>query len=285
MLLDAVSLSILFILVAVGLTIVYGFMEVLNAAHAGFWLLGGYLTLTTSEVFGSFWAGALAILIVVGLLGFLMEYLLLRPTYEAGTIPQFLLTFGVFFIISSGILILWGGQPRTINPPDLFAESMSFLGITYPTYRLFTIAIGAVLIVVTWMLLERTNTGLIVRASLLDKEMARGLGHNIPRIYTIVFVLSVLSAALAGMLMAPIRGVATGWGLTVLLEAFAIVLIGGLGSFRGTVLAGFIVGISYTFVTRFIAFGLGEAIIFFVLLVVLLVRPVGIFGIKEAAKH
>lgn len=284
-LLDAVSISLMLIAVSIGLTIVYGFMEVINFAHGGFWLLGGYLAITTVDVTGNFWLGTVVILVVVGLFAVAVEFLLLRPTYETGALTQLLVMLGLLNLITGFILIVWGELGKAMNPPDALSNTVPVLGVAYPSYRLFVIVAGLAFVVGTWAFLRYTDVGLVVRASLLDKDMARGLGHDIPKIYTLVFTGSVVLAAWTGMLMAPIRGMGPEGGLTILLEAFAIVLIGGLGSFRGTVVAGFLVGTADVLATRFISFRLSGVVIFGVLLIVLLLRPAGLFGVEEATSH
>jgi branched-subunit amino acid ABC-type transport system permease component len=244
--LDALSVAISLVLVAIGLTIIYGFMEVINLAHGIFWLLGGYLTVEVVEMTGNFWLAPLAIILVVGILGLSMEVITLRPSYDLGVMPQALITLGVYYIIRSITIIRWGRQSYLVDSPSLFGGTIEIMGATYPVYRLFVIITGTALIFLTWIFIRYTDVGLIVRASLLDREMARGLGHNISRLYTIVFVGSVILAAIAGMLVAPLQGVSSGGGLTVLIEVFAIVLIGGLGSYKGTVLAGLGVGTAFS---------------------------------------
>ncbi|MDX1748522.1 MAG: branched-chain amino acid ABC transporter permease [Halobacteriales archaeon] len=283
--LDALSLSVALIGVALGLTLVYGFLEVINMAHGGFYMLGGYLVITTVNLTGNFWLGFLVILVVVGLLGIFMEFAFFRPTYHTGALVQLLVTLGILNVMTGGILIIWGELGKTMNPPNALSETVVVLGNAYPSYRLFLLVVGVAIIAGTWAFLRFTEYGLVVRASLLDKDMARGLGHDIPRIYTMVFTGSVLLAAWMGMFMTPIRGMSPEGGLTILLEAFAIVLIGGLGTFRGTVVAGLLVGTADVLATRYISFRLSGVVIFLVLLLVLMVKPVGLYGVEEASSH
>lgn len=284
-LLNATNLSLMLAIVAIGLTLVFGFMEVLNAAHGAFWMIGAYLTWWTSSVTGSFWLSIVVVFVGMVVLGSVIEIGLLKRVYDLSPLVQLMITFGLLNIITGGIFIIFGSRGKTVNPPSVLRDSITILGEAYPVYRLFvTIAAGS-LIIATWALLRFTNIGLAVRASLLDREMARGLGHNIPFIYTLVFVGSAVLAGWAGMLMVPIQGITPTGGLTILLEAFALVIIGGLGSFRGTVLASFIVGFSEVFAVRYISFRLSGLIIYLVLLAVILVRPYGIFGVKQAAEQ
>lgn len=282
--LDGLSFAIGLILVAIGLTVIYGFMEVINLAHGGFWLLGGYLTVHVADVTGTFWLASITILAVIGVSGLLMEVVTLRPSYDLGVLTQALVTLGVFYVIQSAIVMVWGSESYSMQQPDIVIGSIDILGRTYPSYRLFMIVIGATLIFATWLFIQYTDIGLIVRASLLDREMARGLGHNISRIYTVVFVGSVVLAGIAGMLVVPLHGVSPSGGLPVLIEAFAIVLIGGLGSYKGTVVAGMTVGMADVLAARYISTRLSGLVIFVVLLVIILIKPYGLYGVKEAVE-
>jgi branched-subunit amino acid ABC-type transport system permease component len=283
--LNATNLALMLALVAIGLTLVFGFMEVLNAAHGAFWMIGAYLTWWTSTTFGSFWLSIVVVTVVMVALGAAVEVGLLRRVYDLSPLVQLMLTFGLLNIITGLVYIFVGSRGKTVNVPEVFRSSVTILGEAYPLYRLFVTVVAAVLITATWALLKFTDVGIAVRASLLDREMARGLGHNIPRIYTLVFIGSVVLAGWAGMLMVPIRGITPTSGLTILLEAFALVIIGGLGSLRGTVVAAFMVGFAEVFAVRYISFQLSGLIIYLVLLAVILVRPYGIFGVKQAAEQ
>jgi branched-subunit amino acid ABC-type transport system permease component len=284
-LLNATNLSLLFAVVAIGLSLVFGFMEVLNAAHGAFWMLGAYLTYWTSSITGSFWLSVLVVFVGMVVVGAVVEIVLLRRVYDVNPLVQLMITFGLLNIITGLLFVVTDGRGKTVNTPDILRDSVTILGEAYPLYRLFTSIAAAVLILGTWALLRYTDVGLAVRASLLDREMARGLGHNIPLMYTVVFVGSAVLAGWAGMLMVPIRGITPTSGLTILLEAFALVIIGGLGSFRGTVVAAFIVGFAETLAVQYISFRLSGLIIYVVLLAVILVRPYGLFGVKQAAEQ
>jgi branched-subunit amino acid ABC-type transport system permease component len=268
------------VLISVGLTLIFGFLEVVNFAHGAFYMLGAYVVFSTVEAVGNFWAGLLVGLVVIGVIGALTEMTLLRQTYDLTPITQLLIMVGLALIIEGGVILVWGDRGKSIDTPALLADSVQFMGITYPTYRLFQLVIGAVIVVGLWVFLQRSSVGLAIRASLVDKTMARSLGYDIPRIYTLVFAGGVATAALAGGLMAPVRGIDPGTGSTVLLQAFIVVVVGGLGSFRGTIAAGLLVGITDVLVARYISFQLGGITVIFILLIVLVVRPRGLFGEK-----
>jgi branched-subunit amino acid ABC-type transport system permease component len=277
-LLDGLSWGIMLVLIAVGLTLIFGFLEVVNFAHGAFYMLGGYLVFSTVNTVGNFWLGLVVAVVIVGLLGALTEITLLRTTYDLSPITQLLILIGFGLIIEGGVILVWGNRGKSVSTPNLLADSVQFMGITYPQYRIFQLIVGSVIIALLWIFLPRSSIGLAIRASLVDTTMARSLGYDIPQIYTLVFASGVAIAALAGGLMTPIRGIDPGTGATILLQAFIVVVVGGLGSFRGTVVAGLFIGITDVLVARYISFQLSGLTVIFILLVVLVVRPRGLFG-------
>jgi len=279
-LLDGLSLGIMLALTAIGLTLVFGFLGIVNFAHGAIYMLGGYMLVAAVDMTGNFWIGLLAAPFVIGVLGYCFERLLLRPTYHLDPLVQMLITFGLTFMIGGVTLIVWGGEDATLVPPELLTGQIELLGITYPKYRLSLIFIGSALILATWMLLRYTRVGLLIRASLVDKEMVQAYGTDIEKLYTAVFVFSVALTALAAAFMVPQRGVGPTTGGEILLDTFIVVVIGGLGSFRGTIAAGIIVGLTDVFATKYLSFRLSGLMIFIVLILVLIVRPRGLFGAK-----
>lgn len=279
-LLDGLSWAVMLILIATGLTLIFGFLEVVNFAHGAYYMLGGYFVFVIVDAGFGFFAGVAGALVAVGLLGVLTERLLLKPSYDFGPITQLLIMVGVALVIEGAVIYIWGEQAKGVSTPALLDGPVNLLGTTYPLYRLFLVALGVIVIGAVWLFLERTRYGLVIRASLTDKEMARAFGNDIPTIYTLVFAGGVLIAALAGALMTPIRGIGPSTGATVLLQAFIVVVVGGLGSFRGSVVAGLGLGMLDILVARYISFRLSGITIIVVLLIVLLIRPRGLFGVK-----
>lgn len=268
------------VLIAMGLTLIFGFLEVVNFAHGGYYMIGGYIVFATVKAGYGFFTGVVGAIVIVALLGVITERLLLKPSYDFGPITQLLIMVGVALVIEGVVIFVWGEQAKGVATPAALSGSVNILGSTYPIYRLFLVAVGIVVIATVWLFLGRSRFGLVIRASLTDKEMARAFGNDIPTIYMLVFAGGVAIAALAGALMTPIRGIGPGTGATILLQAFIVVVVGGLGSFRGSVVAGLGLGMLDMLVARYIAFKLSGITIIFVLLVVLIVRPRGLFGVK-----
>lgn len=276
--LDGLYLGVMLTLAAIGLTLIFGFLGVMNFAHGAFFMLGGYVLWSVAEATGNFWIALLVAPVAVGGVAAVFEVTLLRPTYQLDPIIQLLVTIGVATIIEAGVLVIWGEQTLAINKPALLDGRVTLPGGAYPSYLLFLIVVGTVLILATWAFLRYTRTGLVVRASLSDKEMVRAHGARIDLLYSLVFVGAIALTAISGALMTPQRGVGPLTGVSILLDTFIIVVIGGLGSFRGTVVAGLAVGLIDVFAATYISFRLSGMIIFGILIVVLTVRPRGLFG-------
>ena len=277
-LLDGFTWGIILVLISVGLTLIFGFLKVLNFAHGAFYMLGGYVFFSVVEATGNYPVAFAASCLTVSVLAVFVEVALLRHSYDFGPITQFIVMLGVAFVIEGLIVVIWGPSGRNVNTPQLLASSTSLFGITYPTYRLFVAVVSLVLIVAIAALLRYSIIGLAIRAGLTDKMMVRALGYDVPRIYTLVFASGILITGFAGALMTPMRGVEPGTGNSILLLAFIVVIIGGVGSFRGSVVAGLGVGLTDIFIARFVSFRLSGLSLFFILLVVLIVRPHGLFG-------
>lgn len=279
-LLDGLSWAVMLILIATGLTLIFGFLEVVNFAHGAYYMLGGYVVFATVDAGFGFFTGVVAAIIAIGLVGVVNERLLLKPSYDFGPITQLLIMVGVALVIEGVVIFVWGEQAKGVATPEALSGSVNLLGTTYPLYRLFLVVVGILVITSVWIFLKRSRYGLVIRASLTDKEMARAFGNDIPTIYTFVFGGGVMIAALAGALMTPIRGIGPETGATVLLQAFIVVVVGGLGSFRGSVVAGLGLGMLDILVARYISFRLSGITIIAVLLVVLIIKPRGLFGVQ-----
>jgi len=278
--LDGLNWAVMLILISVGLSLIFGFLEVINFAHGAFYMLGGYILYATVQMMESFWIGLLTAIVAIAVLGAITEFVLLRPSYDLGPITQVLIMIGLAFIVQGMVIIIWGERAKSVNRPSMLSGPIEALGVAYPKYRAFQIVLGVILIGAIWAFLRYTNIGLVIRASLSDKTMAYALGNDIPRIYTLVFAGGVATAALAGALMTPIRSVDPLTGGTILLQAFIVVVVGGLGSFRGTILAGLLIGMTDTLVARFVSFKFSGLVGVAILLVVLVIRPRGFFGEK-----
>ena len=274
--LNGLSFSMLLFLIAAGLSLIFGLMRVINLAHGSFYMLGAYVGMTVIHHTGEFWLG----LCVVALLGlaagaFLQRFFLYR--YYKDPLAQVLLTFGFLFIVSDASLWIWGGLPRSIPKPAMLTASIELVDRVYPIYRLFLIAVGVVAAGLLWVVFERSKLGAIIRAGMDDEQMAGGIGINMPAVFTLVFALGGLLAASAGVFGGPIIGARRGVDFDVLLLAFAVVIIGGLGSLRGAFVGSLVVGFIDTFGKVWFP-ELAFVTIYVPLAVILAIRPSGLFG-------
>lgn len=274
--LNGISFGMLLFLLAAGLSLIYGLMKILNLAHGSYYVLGAYLGLTVIQMTGSFILAVLVGSLVVVLIGVVMERFFLRHLHLE-ELRQALLTFGFLFIFADLALWIWGGNPQTLPKPAMFAHSISLGDLVYPSYRLFLIVIGLVIGGALWWFQERTRIGAMLRASVDDAEIARGLGINVSVLFTLVFGVGAFLAALSGVLGGPIVGVYPGAEFEVLLLAFVVVIVGGLGSLKGALVGGLLVGLMDNFGKAFFPeFALFT--VFVPMAAILAIRPTGLFG-------
>jgi branched-chain amino acid transport system permease protein len=274
--LNGVSFGMLLFLLSAGLSLIYGLMKILNLTHGSFYLLGGYVGLFVVHSTGSFVLAVLAGSLAIALVGVLMERFLLRRFYLQ-ELPQTLLTFGFLFIFSDLAMLIWGGNPQTMPKPSMFAHSVQLGPFVYPSYRLFIIGFGLVIAALLWWMQEGTRVGAMLRAGVDDEETARAMGINVSLLFTLVFALGAFLAALGGVMGGPIVGVYPGADFEVLLLGFVVVIIGGLGSLKGALIGGLIVGLLDNFGKVFFPeFALFT--IFAPMALILAVRPAGLFG-------
>ncbi|MDI6754841.1 MAG: branched-chain amino acid ABC transporter permease [Thermodesulfobacteriota bacterium] len=272
------SLAMYLWLLASGLTIVFGVLGVLNFAHGSLFMLGAYFAFTFYGLWGiNFWLAIALSLLAVGVVGYLMERLFLRHIYHLDHAYQLLLTFGFILIFDDAVKIVWGGVAKIPAMPSFFEGTFSVFGRLFPFYNVFIIGSGLLVAVVLWLLFEKTWWGRMVRASASDREMASAIGVNIPTLFTGVFVLGAMLAALGGALGTPVRVVAPGIGAAMIIQAFIITVIGGLGNLKGAFVGAVIVGLLSAYgILLFPVFEL--FLIFVTMAVVLIVRPKGLFG-------
>jgi branched-subunit amino acid ABC-type transport system permease component len=265
-------------LLAAGLTIVFGVLGVLNFAHGSLFMLGAYFAFTYYGLWGvNFWLAIALSLLSVGVVGYLMERLFLRHIYHLDHAFQLLLTFGFILIFDDAVKMIWGGVAKIPAMPSFFEGTLSAFGRPFPIYNIFIIGAGLLVAVVLWLLFEKTWWGKIVRASASDREMASAIGVNIPTIFTGVFVFGAMLGALGGALGTPVRVVAPGIGSAMIIQAFIITVIGGLGNLKGAFVGAVIVGIVSAYgILLFPVFEL--FLIFLIMAVVLMVKPQGLFG-------
>jgi branched-subunit amino acid ABC-type transport system permease component len=266
-------------LVASGLTLIFGVLRVLNFAHGSFYMLGAYLCYTCLRYMGvSFWLGVVIGPLGVCLVGFFVERYLLRKVYDLELAYQLLLTFSIVLIFDELVKLIWGAG--SIGSPSIagLSGSVQIVGRNFPVYNLFIMAVGPLVALGLWLFLEKSWWGRIIRASASDREMAEAIGVRVPTLFTAVFVLGAWLSALGGALAVPYVGLlTTGMGETIIINAFVVVVIGGLGSLKGAFLGALFIGLLNSFGTRFIP-TLDMFLTFILMGVVLLWRPQGFFS-------
>lgn len=274
---SGVALGAVFVMLALGLSIIFGMLGIVNFAHGNFFMVGAYAGVFVMERTGSFWAALLVGPLMVGALGLLIERYLIRPLAGRSPDDPLLLTFGLGYVLVEGVRILFGSDGLPFATPEELS-GVADLGIGYfPIYRLFVVGVVALVLAALWYGLERTRLGLIVRAGARDPEILRVLGVDIQRLWLWVFGLGIALAALGGVLAAPMRSVNPEMGTLVLGEAFAVTVIGGMGSLMGSVVAGLLVGIVVS-MTALVAPEMASIAMFAFMALVLLIRPQGLFG-------
>jgi branched-chain amino acid transport system permease protein len=263
------------VLVAGGLSIVFGMLEVLNFAHGSLYMLGGYLGYTIAMVTGSFWLALLLAPVAVAIIGFFIEFFTLRPLYGRPPIHHLLLTFGLSLIAQNAVKLIWGVDIYTIEIPSYLGGKMEFLGVSYPTYRLFILGFSVVLAIVLWLLITRSKYGVVVRAGTEDIETLEAHGIDTRKVFTTVFIVCSALAAMAGAAVAPMRTVYPQMGIDIIIDAFIVVIIGGLGSIRGAVIGALILGQAVQLGAVFLT-GFSDAAIYIVMAAILLLKPSGL---------
>jgi branched-chain amino acid transport system permease protein len=266
-------------LLASGLTLIFGVMEVLNFAHGALFMVGAYVSIEVAQaVPGGFWTGALAAALAVGVVGVIIEMGFLRWIYDRDELDQLLLTFAFVLLITEGIRFIFGSQSQLTPGPEILQGTWVITeGVRLGYYRGFLILASVLVLGGILLALRTTNFGRLVRATSSDRDMALLLGINVPRLYTAVFLIGTALAGLGGALYAPVTSVDPALGNSVIINAFVVVVIGGLGSFTGAFVGAYIIGLSIAVGSVFAA-GAGQLFPFLALIVVLLVKPEGLVG-------
>jgi branched-chain amino acid transport system permease protein len=274
--LNGLVLGALYVLMALGLSIIFGMIGVINFAHGALFTLGAYAAYQVRDALG--FGGALVVApVLVGLLGMLVEATFLRRLYTEDPLQGLLLTFGLAMILEQGIRIVWGLSPKSFELPAAFAGALELGAFAYSKYRSFVLLCVVLLIVGLLLFIEKTPIGTIVRAGSRDPVMVRLLGISLKPVLTLVFGLGVALAAVAGVLSAPLAGVQPAMGVNVGVAAFVVVTIGGLGSFWGAILSGLLVG-QVVSLTIYFQPRAAEASMYILMALILLLRPRGLMG-------
>ncbi|MBN9593863.1 MAG: branched-chain amino acid ABC transporter permease [Afipia sp.] len=271
------ALGAIYVLFAIGLSLIFGMLTVVNFAHGAFYMVGAYVGLFLLSLGGNFWLCLVAVPLIVGTIGLVVERFLIRPLYGRGIDYPLLLTFGLSYVMVELVRIAFGKSGYPFDTPEILQGAVN-IGVGYfPLYRLFIIGVAAAVLLGLWLFLERTSFGLIIRAGARDPQIVRVLGVNVSRVWLFVFGIGSGIAALAGLLAAPLQGVIPEMGSTILAEAFVVTVVGGMGSIGGAVIAGLLVGVVVSMTSLF-APEMAKVSIFALMAIVLLVRPQGFFG-------
>jgi len=282
--LNGITYSMLLFLIASGLTLIFGLMGVVNFAHGALYALGAYLAVSVVNATGSFALAFLLVPIVVGAIGIVMEYFLIRPLYGTNAIYTILLTFGLAIAIEESIPSIWGTQPMSVSPMEFVSGPINLGFVTYSSYRIFLIGLSLLVAVALWAFITQTRVGIIIRAGTVDDEMVNAMGINSRRVFTGVFGFGAALAAFGGVAAVPVYSAYPAMGIEIILTAFIVVVVGGLGSLKGSFAGALIVGATTT-LGSFYASQYADMLLFALLIMVILVRPEGLFGQPGVFEH
>ncbi|MGA2128414.1 MAG: branched-chain amino acid ABC transporter permease [Xanthobacteraceae bacterium] len=291
--LNGLQLGILLFLIAAGLTLVFGVMDFINLAHGVQYMLGAYLAVTFHALTGNFLVALVLALLAALAFGLLLEVLVYRRLYDRDHLDQVIATFGVILFLNHGVKVVWGAAPLTLPMPDMLSGSVAVLGLTYPVWRLVIILSGLAVAALLYLLVGHTRIGMRVRAGATHGRIVSALGVDIRRLFMIVFGFGAMLAGFAGIMVAPILSVEPGMGDTVLILAFVVIVIGGIGSIRGAFLAALVIGLVDTLgrsyavdilrlvmapsPARTVGPAIASMLIYLLMAVILYVRPTGLF--------
>jgi branched-chain amino acid transport system permease protein len=288
-LLNGVQYGLLLFLVSSGLTLVFGIMGIINIAHGSFYMIGAYLAWSLTGALGSFWLALPAGIVLSVLLGMLLEWLVIRWLYHRDHLYQVLLTYGLILVFEEMRSILWGDDVRGVNLPQILSASIPLTETqSYPVFRLWISAVCLVVAGLMVWVIQKTRLGMMIRAGASNRDMVQSLGINIQVVYRVVFAAGLALAAFAGMIAAPVSAVFPGMGNQVLIVCFVVVVIGGMGSVKGAMVASLLIGLVDTFgkvltleVGGFkILPELSSMTVYLLMAAILLWRPEGLFGKK-----
>lgn len=295
--LNGLQFGVLLFLVAAGLTLVFGVMDFINLAHGVQYMVGAYLGATLAALTGGFWLGLLLALPAALAFGLLLEFLVFRHLYDRDHLSQVLATFGVILFLNEGVKVVFGAAPMQMPLPEALSGGVRIMdGLLYPTYRLAILAAGLATAALLWFLVERTKAGMLVRAGATNAPMVAALGVDIRRLFMLVFGFGAMLAGFAGVMAAPILSVEPGMGDNLLILAFVVIVIGGIGSVRGAFIAALLVGLVETLgrgmmpdlmrlfmdasSARQTGAALASMLVYIVMAAILAFRPAGLFPVR-----
>jgi branched-chain amino acid transport system permease protein len=279
--LNGLAYGMLLFMIAAGLSIIFGLMNVVNLAHGAFYLAGVYIAYSLVARHLGFWPSLLVSVAVVAILGVLVEKWLLERVYGR-ELEQVLLTFGLSFIFADLVEWIWGSSPLTLPVPEALDVSLNVGGMMFPAYRIFVILVGCLLAVLLWYIESKTRIGAIIRAGVDDREMLSALGININVVFTCMFAVGAALAGLSGVLGGPIMGMYVGIDAEILVSSLVIVVVGGLGTWKGAFIGAIVIGVVDT-LGRVWFPSFTMAMVFLIMIAVLLMKPNGLFGRGAAA--
>jgi branched-chain amino acid transport system permease protein len=281
-LLNGVQFGIMLFLMAAGLTLVFGIMNMINLAHGSLYMAGAFFAAALVNFTGSFFLAVIIAVPATGVLGVLMELGVLRRFYVRTHLEQVLVTFGLILVLNEITRLTWGPVPVPLPLPAILAGSIEvFPGINYPTFRLAILAVGAVVAIALYLVVVHTRAGMWVRAGASNRTMASALGVNVDFVFSMVFAVGAALAGLAGIMAGPIFAVQVGMGEPILILAFVVTVIGGIGSIRGAFIAALLIGIVDTFGRVLLPPALGSMVIFVLMAMILAWRPQGLFPLQN----
>jgi len=276
--LNGLQYGLLLFLVASGLTLVFGIMGVINLAHGSFYMIGAYLAWSLSTRFDSLLAAIVVGVVLSVVLGLVLERLLIRHFYHRDHLYQVLVTYGLILMFEEARSMIWGDDVQGVPIPEMFAHSIPLTDtLSYPVYRLVISAACLVIAVGMYVLIQRTRLGMMIRAGAHSREMTEAMGINVRLLFALVFALGVALAAFAGMIAAPVSSVYPNMGSKVLIVCFVVVVIGGIGSVKGALVAALMIGLTDTFGQVYLPQVAGM-LVYLLMAAVLVFRPAGLFG-------
>ena len=296
--LNGLQFGVFLFLVSAGLTLVLGIMNVVNLAHGALFMMGAYFAATFFAWTGSLWAAFFLMIPASLAIGVLVEVITLRRLYDRSHMDQVLATFGLILFFNEGVKLIWGVESQNISIPDALSGGIEIIpGVPYPTYRLVIIGVGLLVALFLYLFISKTRTGMLIRAGASNGPMIRALGVNIRLLYTIIFGIGAFLAGLAGLMAAPLISVESGMGDDMLILAFVVIVIGGIGSIRGALVASILVGVfevvgrstlpalmlslTSSDVAETVGPALSSMLIYFLMILVLFFRPQGLFPARS----
>ncbi|WP_422031250.1 branched-chain amino acid ABC transporter permease [Roseovarius sp.] len=273
--LNALQYSMLLFLLSIGLTVIFGLLHFVNLAHGALYMMGAYLGISAAALTGSYWGAFILAPLGVTAIGALLYFTLIDRLRGAGPMNQVLVTFGLIFVFLDIARLGWGDVALGLSAPAGLSGTSNLLGVSYPTYRLFIIGLGAVVMAVLWLVLARTQIGAMIRASVENGDMAAAMGINVGRLFFAVFCVGCALAGLAGVVAAPVFSATTGMGISILIPTLIVVVIGGLGSLQGAIAGSLIVGLIETVGAAFLP-SFAAVASYLLLAAILVLRPQGL---------